>query len=140
MANREQILDKIKRNMVQLGIVVDADAQSATTSKRYLQAGNITIHYTDAVIESPMGGIDDSTSPFLGIGVANPGKIVIAGLLDADSAIIDILVTAEDVQIMRICSGHANDIEVREGKTDLDVDGAVLAEVLGSSDLAGMGA
>lgn len=140
MANREQILDKIKRNMVQLGITVDADAQSATTSERYLQAGNITIHYTAAVIESPMGGVDDSTSPFLGIGIANPGKIVLAGLLDADTAITDVLVTEEDLQIMRIASGHANDIEVRAGRTDLDVDGAVLAEVKGSSDLLGMGA
>ncbi len=140
MANREQILDKIKRNMEQRNITVDADAVSGETGNRYLQAGNITIHYTDAVIQNPIGGVDDSTSPFLGIGTANPGKIVLAGLLDADSAIADIMVTEEDLQITRIASGHANDIEVRAGATDLGVDGTVLAELFGHTDLLGMGA
>ena len=41
---------------------------------------------------------------------------------------------------MRIASGHANDIEVRAGATDLGVDGTLLAEVFGHTDLLGMGA
>lgn len=139
MANDVQILDKIKRNLQQLGITVSADAQSATTSRRYLQAGNMTIHYVDADIQKPMGGIDDSINPYLGIGVANPGVIVVAGLLDADSAIADIVVDATDLRILRVICGHANDISIREGKTDLDVDGAELARLEGHVDLLGMG-
>ena len=139
MANDVQILDKIKRNLEQLSITIAADDVSAATGNRYIQAGNITVHYEAADILAPMGGIDGSVNPFLGIGVANPGIIVVAGLLDADSTIASIMVDATDLRIMRVISGVANDISVREGKTDLDVDGAELARLEGHVDMLGMG-
>lgn len=139
MANREQILDKIKRNLEIRGITVDADSVSASTGERYLQAGNITIHYELADVASPMGGVSDAASPFLGIGVANPGSIIVAGLLDADAAIADVLATEEDLQILRICSGFANDIKVKAGKTDLSIIAANLAVLPGHADFNGLG-
>ena len=65
-----------------------------------------------------MGGIDDSASPFLGIGVANPGK------LELDS----IPATLDEFRVLRIMSGHANTINV-----------AGLGELEGHVDLLGMG-
>lgn len=80
MANSVQILDKIQRNCQQRGIAV------SRPSAELLIAAGIEISYEAAAelnaATSPMMGIDASVSPFLGIGVANPGKIV----LDTDPA------------------------------------------------------
>lgn len=111
MANRVAILDKIQRNCSQLGLVV------SRTDSATLVAGGITITYVDAVIASPMGGINDQVSPFLGIGIAAPGKLN----LDTNPT------TLIHHKVFRICSGHANNIVIP------------LGEVEGSVDMLGMG-
>lgn len=111
MANRVQILDKIQRNCQQLGITV------SRTDASTLVAAGLTITYTDASIQSPMGGIDGSASPFLGIGIANPGKINIS----ANPSTLD------EFRVLRVCAGHANAIVIPAG------------ELEGSADLLGMG-
>lgn len=111
MANKVQILDKIERNCRQLGIAVTRN------SLEQLTAAGMVITYTDANIEKPQGGIDDSTSPFLGIGVANPGVIDI----DTNPASLD------QMRVLRIVSGMANDITIPLGRLE------------GHADLLGMG-
>jgi len=111
MANDVQLLDKIQRNCEQLGLTV---SRSSATS---LTAGGIVITYVAATIQSPMGGIDDSASPFLGIGIANPGKIN----FDTNPS------TLIHFKVLRVASGHANNIIIP------------LGELQGSSDLLGMG-
>jgi len=111
MANRVQILDKIERNCSQLGIAVTRNDLNTLT------AAGMVITYVDAVIEKPMGGIDDSTSPFLGIGVANPGVIDI----DTDPSTLD------EFRVLRIVAGMANDITIPSGRLE------------GHADLLGMG-
>ena len=111
MANSVQILDKIQRNCQQRGIAV------SRPSAELLIAAGIEISYEAAEISSPMGGIDPSVSPFLGIGVANPGKIV----LDSDPA------SLEEFQVLRIACGHANTVVIPAG------------ELPGHTDLNGMG-
>ena len=106
MANKVQILDKIERNCRQVGIAVTRD------SAEQLTAAGMVITYTDAVIESPQGGIDDSTSPFLGIGIANPGKINI----DTDPTALD------EYRVLRIVSGMANTIVIPLGELEGHVD------------------
>lgn len=112
MANDIQILDKIQRNCEQAGLSV------SRTSATSLTAEGMVITYTNAVIQSPMGGIDDSISPFLGIGVANPGKL----------ALDTIPATLARFRVLRIMCGHANSIVV-----------AGLGELEGQVDLLGMG-
>ena len=112
MANDVQILDKIQRNCEQAGLTV------VRTSSESLTAEGMVITYSAAVIEAPMGGIDDTTSPFLGIGIANPGK------LELDS----IPATLAEFRVLRIMSGHGNNIVV-----------AGLGELEGHVDLLGMG-
>ena len=111
MANKVAILDKIERNCKMLGIVVSRPSSVS------LVAGGITITYVDAVIASPMGGVDGSVSPFLGIGIAAPGKLN----LSANPA------TLIELQVLRVCCGHANTIVVPAG------------ELQGSADMLGMG-
>lgn len=111
MANSVQILDKIQRNCEQRGLSV------SRPSANLLVAAGIEISYQDAQIAAPMGGIDPSVSPFLGIGIANPGKIV----LDTNPA------SLAEFQVLRIACGHANTVVIPAG------------ELPGHADLNGMG-
>ena len=111
MANKVQILDKIERNCRQLDIAVTRD------SAEQLTAAGMVITYQDATIDSPQGGIDDQTSPFLGIGIANPGKIE----LDTNPSTLD------ELRVLRVVCGMANNIVIPAG------------ELEGHADLLGMG-
>ena len=122
MANDVQILDKIQRNCEQRGIAVTRN------SAEELVAAGLTVIYENADILSPMGGIDDSTSPFLGIGTANPGIIVVEKA--------DLNMSADELRMIRIASGHANDISIRTDKAD---EATELARLEGHVDLLGMG-
>ena len=111
MAMGVQILDKIQRNCQQRGLSV------SRPSADLLIAEGMEITVEDAEIASPMGGIDPSVSPFLGIGVAAPGKIV----LDTDPA------SLAELKVLRIVCGHANTVVIPAG------------ELPGHADLNGMG-
>ena len=121
MANAVSILDKIERNCKQLGLT------TSRTSAEALVAEGMTITYSAAVIQAPMGGVDGTVSPFLGLGVAAPGKIAIAlGGADLD--------TRAKVQVLHVCSGHANSIVLSGAATS-----AVNGEIQGHADVLGMG-
>lgn len=122
MANDVQILDKIQRNCEQRGIAV------SRSSAEELVAAGLTVVYEKADILSPMGGIDDSSSPFLGIGVANPGIIVVEKA--------NLNMSADELRMIRLASGHANDISIR---TDKDDSSTELARLEGHADLLGLG-
>ena len=128
MANREQVLDKIARNLDQLSI-----SNARATNGVDVVAGGITISYEDADIQKPMGGVDGEVSPFLGIGIGNPGKINMKGD-GGENTLAAIFDSEENLRILRVCTGHANDIIVEEGDT-----AAELARLPGSVDLLGMG-
>lgn len=122
MANDVQTLDKIQRNCEQLALPV-----SRTNSLELVAAG-LTIVYEKADIQAPMGGIDQTVNPFLGIGVANPGIIVIEKA--------DLSMTADELRMIRVVSGHANDISIRTAKANAATE---LARLEGHVDLLGMG-
>lgn len=121
MANAVSILDKIERNCKQLGLSTTRSSASS------LIAEGMTITYSAAVIQAPMGGIDGSVTPFLGLGVAAPGKIAM-DLGGAD------LSTRAKVQVLHVVSGHANSIVLSNAATS-----AVNGEIQGHADLLGMG-
>lgn len=121
MANKRQVLDKISRNLDQLGIAnVRGDLDVTVLG--------ITISYVDAEGDKPELGVDDAQSPFLGIGVGNPGQIK----LDLGGADLD---TAAKIQVLQVVSGHANDLEIANAAT-----AAVNGRIRGHADLIGMGA
>ncbi len=131
MANKKQVIDKIARNLDMLKISYSFGSDSSG-NETIVYAGRV-ISYVSASIASPMGGIDDSVSPFLGIGIANPGKLQIKGAA-GENSIAAMFTTQDDLNVLRVMSGHANNILVQAGDTT-----AQLAELPGSVDLLGMG-
>jgi hypothetical protein len=128
MGNSQQILDKVSRNLDQLGI-----SNSRAANGVNVIADSLVISYEDADIQAPVGGVSPDVSPYLGLGIGNPGQIKIKG--DAgENTLADIWTSEARMRILRVCSGHANDIIVEAGDTT-----AELARMPGHQDLLGMG-
>lgn len=126
MANPVQVLDKIKRNLDAVGVPATRNATSVT-------AAGLTISYVDASIDSPMGGVNGNASPYLGIGIANPGSIKIKGAA-TENTIAGIFVNAADLAVLACCTRFANDVVVEAGDTATE-----LARLAGHPDLKAMG-
>ena len=126
MANSVQMLDKIKRNLDQVGVPATRNASSVT-------AAGLTISYTAATIQSPMGGVDGDSSPYLGIGVANPGKLKVKGA-GGENTIAAMLVSEADLKVLATCTRFANNVTLEAGDTATQ-----LAEIPGHADLLSMG-
>ena len=137
MGNRVQILDKVQRNLESIGLA------PTRSSADVLTIGNLIVRYEDADIQSPMGGVSDAASPFLGIGIANPGVVTLSGLLDADAALADLFVDIDDYRVLSVCKGFANDIVLKAGNTAsaaaTNGTGAELGRLEGHPDLIGLG-
>lgn len=132
MANKEQILDKIARNMKQRGHTAERVAETVEVTKT---GGDIlTVSYVDAAVQSPMGGVDDSASPYLGIGIAKPGLIKIKGEA-GETSIGAILDTLEAAALMHEVAGYSNDVVLESGD-----DTTELARIHGHEHLVGLGA
>jgi hypothetical protein len=117
--NKVQILNKIKRNLDQRGI-------SAVRGVDDVVAAGATITCVDAEIQSPMGGSNGSVSPFLGMGIANPGKIQVEVV---DVTAMDL--SGDIIAVLREVFGFANDVVL--------TDGVVSVDVRAMADLVGMG-
>jgi hypothetical protein len=126
MANPVQVLDKIKRNL-------DAVSVPATRNATSVTAAGLTISYVDASIDSPMGGVNGNASPYLGIGIANPGVLKIKGAA-TENTIAAIFVSAADLAVLACCTRFANDVVVEAGDTATE-----LARLAGHPDLKMMG-
>lgn len=125
MANSVQVLDKIKRNLDAVGV-------SATRGNTTVTAAGLTISYVDASLQAPLGGVDGSSSPFLGIGIANPGVIKIKGAT-GENTIAGMFVNASDLAVLACCVRFANDVQIEGG------DGTDLGRLAGHPDLKAMG-
>lgn len=136
MAMSRQILAKLARNMKQIGLSVT----STSESKVVVDTGalSIGIEYVDAVIQKPMGGVDPSASPFLGIGIANPGKLMMYIDVAGDKTLAEIFVEADVLRVLSMMKGFSNNILVMDGNEGFGV-AAVLAELEGHADLLGLG-
>lgn len=132
MANSKQILQKLARNAKMIGLTVNSESQTAVVIEN--GSNDLTISYVDASFSpAVVGGVDSSVSPYLGIGVGNPGKIKISGATTTDTvpAVIDSAVAAK---VLAMCAAMANDIQLAS-----DSGATVVAEIRGHSDLLGMG-
>lgn len=131
MANKQQIMDKVARNLTMRGITAVRSGDTVLVTKT---GGDVlTVSYVDKVIQSPMGGVDASVSPFLGIGVAAPGALKIkaeAGVTTVAGAID----TAEAVALLVELAGFANDIILEAGSSTTQI-----ARIPGDADRQGMG-
>ncbi len=131
MANKEQILDKLVRNLGQRGITASRSGSTALVTKT---GGDVlTVSYVDKSIQSPMGGVSPASSPFLGIGVAAPGALKVKGAA-AETTIAAIIDTSEALALMVELAGFANDIIIERGDNTTQ-----LARIAGDADRLGMG-
>ncbi len=130
MANGTQILNKIARNLGQLGIATASDVNAVVV--QVAGVADLKISYQTADIAAPLGGVSGDVSPFLGIGTANPGKIVIQGAA-GDVAIANIIDTAQRAQVFAVCAAFANDLVIKA------FDGTELGQIRGHADLFGLG-
>ena len=131
MAMKKQILDKLARDLAQLGMDVSRGAANEVVVEN--GSADVTISYADASFSpSMMGGVDGSTSPYLGIGTGNPGKVTLR--VAGASALADVLDTAVAIRCLAKCAGLANNIVIRNA-----ADSADLLEIRGHADLIGMG-
>ena len=131
MANSVQILAKIARDAAQLGLTVNSQTASAVVIEN--GSNDLTISYLPASIMSPQGGVDPTVSPYLGIGVANPGKIQIKSASTANDNITDVLDTLIAAKVLALCAGFANDIHLE------NLDATFTGDIRGHADLIGMG-
>jgi hypothetical protein len=108
MANQKQVLDKIARNLDILSI---PESRGANYEVIVANGSNtLIVTYVSASIQSPMGGVDDTISPYLGMGIANPGKIQIQSSISTAGTIADVIDGNVAAQLFAMCSGFANDI------------------------------
>ncbi len=122
MANSAAILKKLARNAKMLGLTVNSESQTAVVIEN--GTNDITISYVDASFSpAVVGGVDSSVSPFLGIGVGNPGKIAIT--------CADATLSATGMKVLAMCAATANDLLVSLN--------SVVTEIRGHSDLIGLG-
>lgn len=132
MANSKQVLAKIARDAAQLGLTVNSQSASAVVIEN--GSNDLTVSYVDASFSPSMqGGVDGASSPYLGIGVGNPGKIKIKSASTANDNITDVLDSLVAAKLLALCAGFANNILLE------NVDATFSGEIRGHADLVGMG-
>lgn len=137
MANKDAILDKIARNMKQRGYAAARSGDSVVVENG---SNDLTVTYEVKDLQSPMGGVDGSTSPFLGIGIAAPGSIKItgAGVNTSNPATVgELLDSLTAAVLLAECAGFANDVKLANANAgagaDLDVS------ISGHESVVGLG-
>jgi hypothetical protein len=159
MANITSISNKIARNAQILGLTVSAQGYDSFGNAYVTitaDTGTLSVYYLTAEIQSPMGGVNPMVSPYLGIGVANPGQLMLVSSVSTAGSMADIINGPISAQVLQMCSGFANDLvladsQVLAGRSTSDssiqglppsVGGAGAAywvRLRGDSDLLGMG-
>lgn len=132
MANSKQILQKIARNAKMVGLTVNSESQTAVVIEN--GSNDLTVSYVDASFSpAVVGGVDSTVSPYLGIGVGNPGKIMIKSASTAADSIADVIDSLVAAKVLALCAAFANDIRLENS------DATFSGEIRGHSDLLGMG-
>lgn len=132
MANPSAILQKISRNMKQRGY---AAVEYTGTSVLVTKTGGdvLTVTYVAKSIQAPMGGIDPTVSPFLGVGIQAPGSLKMKGAA-GENTLAAIMDTAEAAALLSELAGFGNDMVIEAGDST-----TALATLSGSADAIGLG-
>jgi hypothetical protein len=132
MGQPSQILFKLARNAKMLGLTVNSQTHAAVVIEN--GSNDLTISYVDASFSpAVVGGVDPANSPYLGIGVGNPGKILIKSAISTADSMADVIDSTVAAKVLAMCAALANDIRLENS------DAAFSAEIRGHSDLLGMG-
>jgi|GEM_PF-5724574 len=132
MAQSKAILFKLARNAQVLGMTVVSQSETAVVIDN--GSNDLTISYVDAVFTpSVMGGVDPQTSPFLGIGVGNPGQVKIKSAINTGGTAADVLDSLTAAKVLAMCAALANDLIIENS------DASFSGQIRGHSDRIGLG-
>jgi hypothetical protein len=130
MANPVQILNKLARNLSILGIAYSWSGGNLVVTNG---SNALTVSYDAAVIGAPMGGVLPNVSPYLGIGIANPGQLQITSAIHTAGTIADVIDGQTAAQLLQMISAFGNDIILQNSTASYSV------RLRGNTDLIGMG-
>ena len=123
------ILFKMARDAKMLGLVVNSLSQTELVIEN--GSNDLTVSYVQPVFSPPqVGGVDDTISPFLGIGPGNPGQLALASA--SGTTIGTLIDSAVAAQLFAMMASYANDINLMNGDT-------LMATIRGDVNLLGMG-
>lgn len=125
------IMAKIERNARQLGLTIVSS--SGTNVVIDNGSNDFTVSYVQPTITAPMGGVDGSASPFLGIGVVSPGQLKMKSAIATAGTIADVMDSLIAARVVHMLGWMANDI-VLENST-----ASFTATLRGHSDVLGAG-
>lgn len=131
MPNVSALMNKIARNAAQLGLTVSSNTGAAVVIANGSNA--LTISYVAASIDAPMGGVDPAVSPFLGIGIGNPGKLKMKSASTATDTVADVLDSVVAAKVLHMLGGFSNNVLLE------NVDATFTAELRGDVDNIGLG-
>jgi hypothetical protein len=140
MANITSIMNKVARNAQVLGLTVSA--QTANSVSIAADGGaTLTVAYALAAILPPMGGVDPTVSPYLGIGIANPGQLTLTST-NTGGAVADVINGPISAQVLCMLAWFANDIILADATTPVSTANGYaqgIARLRGDSDMIGVG-
>ena len=159
MANITSISNKIARNAQILGLTVSAQGYDSFGNAFVTitaDTGSLSVYYLTAEIQYPMGGVNPMVSPYLGIGVANPGQLMLVSSVSTAGSMADIINGPISAQILAMLAWFDNDLVLADSQvlagrsaTDSSIQGlpasvggagaAYWVRLRGDSDLVGMG-
>lgn len=131
MANTAALMNKIARKATQLGLTVNSNSGAAVVIDN--GSNDLTISVVAADIAAPMGGVDPAVSPFLGIGIANPGKLKMKSSSTAADDVSDVLDSVVAAKVLHMLGSFANDVVLENS------DATFTATLRGDADNLGMG-
>lgn len=126
-----QILNKVARNCTQRGLTVNSNSGAAVVIEN--GSNDLTVSYVAASIDLPMGGVSPASSPFLGVGVVNPGQLKLKSSSSAANTIADVLDTLIAAKVLAVLAGMGNDLLLE------NLDATFSGTLRGHADLLGMG-
>jgi hypothetical protein len=134
MANSVQILDKLARNAEVMGLSVLTRGASSSVVLTPTAGPVIEVTYVAASHQSPMGGVDGSSTPFLGIGIAAPGHLLFKSDSAASGDMTDIFhESGVALKLLGLCMAFGNDVVVEND------DASVALRMRPSADHIGLG-
>jgi len=126
-----QIMAKIERKARMLGLTVVSNSGSSVVIDN--GSNDLTISYVAPTITAPMGGVDPANSPYLGVGVVQPGSLKMKSASTAADAISDVMDSLVAAKVLHLLAGMANDIILENS------DATYTATIRGHADLLGVG-
>jgi hypothetical protein len=126
-----QIMAKIARNAAQLGLTVNSNSGQAVVIEN--GSNDLTVSYVAASIMAPMGGVDSSVSPFLGIGVVAPGALKVKSAISTAGTIADVMDSLVAAKLLKMLGGFANDVVLENAAATFS------ATLRGDADVIGVG-